>query len=115
MTESSIELLAGTRVDCLYGEDYFRGTLGDAQGNNRYKVCFDDGDEREDVPAAEITLPLQTACRVECLFEVQYKRRARRSFCWRKVKVLSAIAFCRSPESKKRKIDGIDRCLRQPF
>lgn len=76
MTENSIELLVGTRVDCLYGDDYFRGTVDGIQGDNRYKVCFDDGDVREDVQAGEIVLPLQTACRVECLFEVQYGKSA---------------------------------------
>lgn len=84
----------GTRVDCLFDDDYFRGTV-DASYNsyNSYKengtngdedddiqlqrrvavlfrVCFDDGDVRDDVPPADLELPLQPGSRVECLFEV---------------------------------------------
>lgn len=65
----------GTRVDCLFDDDYFRGTVDAAAIDNLdeprlFRVCFDDGDVRDDVPPEEMELSLEPGCRVECLFEV---------------------------------------------
>lgn len=83
----------GTRVDCLFDDEYFRGTV-DACYNSYnsynedenitddyeiqqrevavlFRVCFDDGDVRDDVPSVDMKLPLQPGSRVECLFEVR--------------------------------------------
>lgn len=63
----------GTRVDCLYDGDYFRGTVDTVtidHGRHLCKVCFDDGDVRDYVPQEDMELPLEPRMRVECLFEV---------------------------------------------
>lgn len=67
MRESRDHLDVGTRVDCLFGDEYFRGKVDDDGGG---RVVFDDGDVREDVPPEDVELPLEPGCRVECLFEV---------------------------------------------
>lgn len=42
-----------------------------ATNDGRYfRVCFDDGDLREDAPPEDFAPPLEPCCRVECLFEV---------------------------------------------
>lgn len=63
----------GTIVDCLFGDEYYRGKLDDDGGGARrlFRVIFDDGDVREDVPPEDVELPLEPGCRVECLFEVK--------------------------------------------
>lgn len=75
MAKASMNFAVGTRVDCLYDDEYFRGTVDGVvaeHGQERYTVCFDDGDVRDNVPARDIALPLQAGCRIECLFEVVY-------------------------------------------
>lgn len=75
-------VVEGTRVDCLFDDDYFRGTVDAAyyaednklvhQGSRRlFRVCFDDGDVRDDAPPEDMELPLEPGARVECLFEVR--------------------------------------------
>lgn len=74
-------VVEGTRVDCLFDDnDYFRGTVDAAyaedntklhQGRRLFRVCFDDGDVRDDVPPEDMELPLEPGARVECLFEVR--------------------------------------------
>lgn len=66
----------GTRVDCLFEDEYFRGTIEDAsyyngQHHQLFRVCFDDGDVRDDVPEEDMELPLEQNSRVQCLFEVR--------------------------------------------
>lgn len=66
-------LTVGTSVDCLFEDDYFRGAVDEANGGERqmlFRVVFDDGDVREDVPPEDMTLPLEPGCLVECLYEV---------------------------------------------
>lgn len=82
-------VVEGTRVDCLFDDDYFRGTVDAAyqEDNNLerrqlFRVCFDDGDVRDDVPPGDIELPLEPGARVECLFEV------RRMYSWHRVQLL---------------------------
>lgn len=69
----------GCRVDCLYDGEYYRGTTdstrlgesgGDLDGSLLFRVCFDDGDVRDDVPPGELEAPLSVGARVECFFEV---------------------------------------------
>lgn len=69
MSLSSGNLVEGTRVDCLFDNEYFRGTVR-APKNGLCRVFFDDGDIRDDVPPEDIAIPLYVASRVECLFEV---------------------------------------------
>lgn len=62
----------GAVVDCLFGDEYYRGKLDDDGGGRRlFRVVFDDGDVREDVPPEDVELPLELGCRVECLFEAR--------------------------------------------
>ena len=72
MSRSSF--VQGTRVDCLFDDDYFRGTVDatDVDGEKRdlFRVCFDDGDVRDDVPEEDMKLPLEPGIRVQCLFGV---------------------------------------------
>lgn len=73
MRGSNQHLDVGTRVDCLFGDEYFRGNVDDDGGGRNprlFRVVFDDGDVREDVPPEDVELPLEPECRVECLFEV---------------------------------------------
>lgn len=69
----------GARIDCIFNHEYFRGTVDEVKRRNHghqppfsmlFRVCFDDGDIRDDVPSGEIELPLKPGLRVECLFEV---------------------------------------------
>ncbi|CAM9104527.1 unnamed protein product, partial [Hapterophycus canaliculatus] len=64
-------LKVGTRVDCLFEGDYFRGTVDEINSGERptFRIIFDDGDVREDVPPEDLELPLEPRCPVECLFE----------------------------------------------
>ncbi|CAM9208095.1 unnamed protein product, partial [Scytosiphon promiscuus] len=63
-------LKIGSRVDCLFGDGYFRGTVDAISGGEpRFRVVFDDGDVRKDVPPEDIKLLLEPGCRVECLYE----------------------------------------------
>lgn len=78
MTSMSLggHFVAGTRVDCLFDGDYFRGTVDsvpDHDDGDRgiFRVCFDDGDIRDDVPRKDMKIPLEPGSRVECLFEVR--------------------------------------------
>lgn len=72
------QLDIGQRVDCLFGDEYFRGRVdkvgGVSEGNDPrsllFRIVFDDGDIREEVPPTDVELPLEQGCRVECLFEV---------------------------------------------
>lgn len=65
-----MELKEGTRVDCLFGDEYFRGTV-EAPGDGLCRVNFDDGDVRDNVPPEDIVVPLCVGCRVESMFEVR--------------------------------------------
>lgn len=69
-TPGSSRFVVGSRVDCLFDDNYFRGTVDIVKNGGRFRVYFDDGDVREDVPCEEIMHPLEVASRVECLFEV---------------------------------------------
>lgn len=74
-SSSSKHFTQGTRVDCLYDDDYFRGTVDTVtidHGRHLCKVCFDDGDVREYVPQEDMELPLEPRMRVECLFKVYF-------------------------------------------
>lgn len=71
-------VVEGTRVDCLFDDDYFRGTVDatytedhSPEERRLFRVCFDDGDVRNDVPLEDMELPLEPGARVECLFEVR--------------------------------------------
>lgn len=69
--EGGGQVLRGTRVDCLFGDEYFRGRVDDTGGGgSSYRVIFDDGDIREGTPPEDVELPLEQGCRVECMFEV---------------------------------------------
>lgn len=69
--EDGRQVQRGTRVDCLFGDEYFRGKVEETDGDgSRYRVIFDDGDIREDAPQEDLELPLDQGCRVECMFEV---------------------------------------------
>lgn len=73
MGEPRGHLDVGTIVDCLFGKEFFRGRVHDDGGgpsSRLFRVVFDDGDVREDVPPEDMELPLEPGCRVECLFEV---------------------------------------------
>ncbi|CAM9108372.1 unnamed protein product, partial [Discosporangium mesarthrocarpum] len=68
------KLVEGTRVDCLYDGDYYRGTVGEvvAETDKEDWACtvnFDDGDVRDHVPLEDILLPLEVDRRVDCWFE----------------------------------------------
>ncbi|CAN0034680.1 unnamed protein product [Ectocarpus sp. 6 AP-2014] len=68
--EGGGQVRKGTRVDCLFGDEYFRGKVDDTDGSgSSYRVIFDDGDIREDAPPEDLELPLEQGCRVECMFE----------------------------------------------
>ncbi|CAM9188256.1 unnamed protein product, partial [Ectocarpus sp. 12 AP-2014] len=69
--EGGGQVRKGTRVDCLFGDEYFRGEVDDTDcGGSSYRVIiFDDGDIREDAPPEDLELPLEQGCRVECMFE----------------------------------------------
>ncbi|CAM9394359.1 unnamed protein product, partial [Ectocarpus sp. 12 AP-2014] len=68
--EGGGQVRKGTRVDCLFGDEYFRGKVDDTDcGGSSYRVIFDDGDIREDAPPEDLELPLEQGCRVECMFE----------------------------------------------
>ncbi|CAM9117583.1 unnamed protein product, partial [Pylaiella littoralis] len=72
MGEPRGHLDVGTIVDCLFGKEFFRGRVHDDGGgpsSRLFRVVFDDGDVREDVPPEDMELPLEPGCRVECLFE----------------------------------------------
>lgn len=71
-------VVEGTRVDCLFDDDYFRGTVDAVYAEDNspeetrlFRVCFDDGDVRDDVSQEDMELPLEPGARVECLFEVR--------------------------------------------
>ncbi|CAM9353325.1 unnamed protein product [Ectocarpus sp. 4 AP-2014] len=68
--EGGGQVRKGTGVDCLFGDEYFRGKVDDTDGGgSSYRVIFDDGDIREDAPPEDLELPLEQGCRVECMFE----------------------------------------------
>ncbi|CAB1096681.1 unnamed protein product [Ectocarpus sp. CCAP 1310/34] len=68
--EGGGQVRKGTRVDCLFGDEYFRGKVDDTDGGgSSYRVIFDDGDIREDAPPEDLEIPLEQGCRVECMFE----------------------------------------------
>lgn len=83
-----MHVVEGTRVDCLFDDDYFRGTVDAAYKEDDnlerqlFRVCFDDGDVRDDVPSEDMELPLKPGTRVECLFEV------RRTCSWHQAQLL---------------------------
>lgn len=73
MTDRQCPIKVGTRVDCLFDDDYFRGTVDevdDSEPARLRRIIFDDGDVREDVPTEDVELLLEPGCRVECLYEV---------------------------------------------
>lgn len=76
MTLCPVDLVEGLRVDCLFDDEYFRGTVG-SPTDGQCLVRFDDGDVRDNVPPEDIAVPLCAGCRVECLFEVRKEMHAR--------------------------------------